>query len=309
VRDSYLVNAFAQDDVTIVPDRWHLIFGSKLEENSQSGFEYEPTGRLLWTPNDKNSAWLAVSRAVRTPARWEQDARISPEPVASPLVPLPIAPQARGNPDFASENLLAYEAGYRVKPSASLSLDLAAFVNSYDNLRGFDTGMPSFVATPVPHLLEPITVANSLDAESYGAEISANWQVNDHWRLSGSYSFLQLQVHQHGATNSANDDQEKMLEGSSPQHQAQLHSYWDITRNLQLNASVYFVDRLSAMHVPAYVRGDVGVTWMPRKNLKLSVVVQNIFDNRHPEFTSSGTTLVTGSEVPRTVYGQIEFRY
>ncbi|HSV15938.1 MAG TPA: TonB-dependent receptor, partial [Tepidisphaeraceae bacterium] len=309
VRDSYLVNGFIQDDLTVVPDRLHLIAGTKLEDNSQSGFEYQPSGRLLWTPNESNSAWLAVSRAVRTPARWEQDARISPIPSSSPLVPLPVAPQARGNPGFDSETLLAYEAGYRVKPSSTFSVDAAAFLNSYDNLRGFDTGAPSFIPTPVPHLLVPITVANSFYAESYGAELSANWQVNEHWRLAGSYSFLQVQAHQHKAASAANDDQERMLESSSPEHQAQLHSYWDITRDLQLNMSLYYVDRLSALNVPSYIRGDVGVTWTPRKNLVLSLVVQNVFDNHHPEFQSSGTTLVTSSEVPRTMYGQVVFRY
>ena len=59
------------------PERWKLILGSKFEHNDYTGFEYQPTARLLWTPSDKHSAWTAVSRAVRTPSRYDEDSEIN----------------------------------------------------------------------------------------------------------------------------------------------------------------------------------------------------------------------------------------
>ena len=51
-----------------------------------------------------------------------------------------------------------------------------------------------------------------------------------------------------------------------------------------MNASVYFVDRLAALNVPYYIRGDLGLTWTPKKNLEVSVGVQNLFDRRYYTF-------------------------
>jgi len=71
-QDTNLFSSFVQDDITLIPDKLHLILGSKFEHNDYTGFEIQPTARLLWTPNRQNSVWLSVSRAVRTPSRGER---------------------------------------------------------------------------------------------------------------------------------------------------------------------------------------------------------------------------------------------
>jgi iron complex outermembrane receptor protein len=308
-RDDYIVSGFIQDDFTLVPDRFHLIAGTKIEDNSSSGFEVQPSGRALWTPNERNTVWGAVSRAVRTPSRWEQDATIVSAPVANPAVPLPVQPVVVGTREFDSEELTAYELGYRVKPASAVSVDTSVFYNHYENIRGFEVGTPSFSATPVPHLALPVTVSNSFNAESYGAEIAGTWKVNDRWRLAASYSFLNINVHSKTPPNASNGPVANVYEHASPRNQAQFHSYLDITRNLQFNAGFYFVDSLSAIGVPYYIRTDLGLTWTPKKNLDVTVGVQNLFDNHHPEFAGTETTFTANTEVPRTVYGQIVFRY
>lgn len=308
-RNDYLASAFIQDDLTILPDRFHLIAGTKIEQNSSSGFEVQPSARALWTPSERHTVWGAVSRAVRTPARWEQDATIVSAPVAIPGLPFPAQPVVFGTRNFNSEELTAYELGYRVRPAPRLSVDTAIFYNAYDKLRGYELGTPSFAATPVPHLGQPVFVSNSFSAESLGVEIAGNWQVNERWRWAGSYSFLNTRVHTMTPPNPSNTPVRKLYEHSSPRHQAQVHSYLDITRNLQLNAGIYFVDTLSALNVPLFIRTDVGLTWTPRKNLELTIGVQNLFDNHHPEFVGTSTTFAANTEVPRTVYGQIVFRY
>jgi outer membrane receptor protein involved in Fe transport len=68
-----LFNIFGQDDITVVPDRLHLILGNKFEDNSLVQWEVEPNGRLLWTPAENQSVWAAVSRAARTPSLFELD--------------------------------------------------------------------------------------------------------------------------------------------------------------------------------------------------------------------------------------------
>jgi iron complex outermembrane receptor protein len=303
-RDDYLASAFVQDDLTVVPDRLHFIVGTKLEESSYSAFEAEPSGRLLLTPNDRNTFWGSISRAVRTPSRWEQDSRLlfGTMPTSAGL---PAEVDTFGEQGFSSEKLLAYELGYRMKASQSLSFDLSGFYNHYDHLRGGVNGQPVFVPAPTPHLQVPITLNNGLYGETFGAELAANWNISSRWRISASYSWIETQLHHDAGTANT---LETIYEGSSPRNQFQLHSYFDVTRNLELNTSLYYVDNLRTGDVPPYTRVDAGVTWRPREALSFSVGVQNIFDNRHPEFRSP-LFFDASTETPRTCYVRMELEY
>ncbi len=66
--DNYF-SYFVQDQITLEEDRWFFIGGSKFEHNPYTNFEYQPTVRLLCTPNKKCSLWAAVSRAVHMPTQ------------------------------------------------------------------------------------------------------------------------------------------------------------------------------------------------------------------------------------------------
>ena len=50
-----------------------------------------------------------------------------------------------------------------------------------------------------------------------------------------------------------------------------------------------------------------GMTWRPKKDVELSVGVQNLLDDRHPEFGSPFG--VASSEMQRAVYGQLLVRF
>ena len=56
--------------------------------------------------------------------------------------PLPVVESIFGSTQFGSEDLIAYEAGYRVQATSSVSLDLATFYNYYTNLRSAEPGTP-----------------------------------------------------------------------------------------------------------------------------------------------------------------------
>ena len=44
-------SGFIQDDIALVRDRLSFTVGTKVERNSFSGFEIQPSGRLAWTPD------------------------------------------------------------------------------------------------------------------------------------------------------------------------------------------------------------------------------------------------------------------
>ncbi len=58
---SDLLAAFLQDEITLAPDRFHLILGNKIENSDYSSLEFLPPARMIFTPDMINSLWAAVS--------------------------------------------------------------------------------------------------------------------------------------------------------------------------------------------------------------------------------------------------------
>ena len=177
-RTVHLVSGYVQDEWHIVPEKFSLTAGSKFEYNSFSGFEVQPTARFAWLPGEGQTVWGAISRAVRTPTRIDQDF-VAPNPSANPTP----SPFLLANPDFESEVLIAYELGYRIKPASNLSFDFAVYYNDYDNIRSVEPQSPSGL---------PVIFQNKLVATSYGGSAGVKWRIADWWRVDGSVSLLQI---------------------------------------------------------------------------------------------------------------------
>jgi len=297
-----LGNVFLQDDITLVRNRLHFTLGSKFEYNSLIGLEIEPSVRLLWTPTTQQTVWAAVSRATRTPALFNLDGRLNEAafPSGPPPAP-PVLVSLLGNPNLEAENLTAYELGYRIEPIERLSFDATAFYNVYGNLI---TEVPNATVFEGGHLLISSTWQNLDSGETYGVELSAQWQVLDCWRLAASYTFLHMQL---------GPDTSFPPESSSPQEQFQIRSYLDLPHNMEFNGAIYYIDQISTQSgatmvtIPSYVKLDLGLTWRPIKSLEIAIWGKDLLDNQHAEFPSQETTLIT--EIPRSVMARITWHF
>src|SRR6266852_6255460 len=175
-------SAFLQDEISLVDNRLRLTLGSKLEHNTFTGFEVEPNARLLWTLTPNQSVWTAVSRAVRTPALTEEGLRLNsavvPPATPSNPYPFPAVLAVFGSHQFSSEDLLAYEFGYRMQATRNLSLDIATFSNSYSNLRSAEPGTPFPECAPVPtDIVVPFVAANKMCGGTSFLELSQECKV------------------------------------------------------------------------------------------------------------------------------------
>ncbi len=303
-RTDQLFSAFVQDEIQIAPGRLALAAGSKFEHNDFTGFEFQPGIRGTWTPHHRHSLWAAVSRALRTPARSDQDQRktlgVSADSKGAPNLRVRI-----GDPSVRSEALRAHELGYRFLPSSTVSLDFATFYNVYGHLISYEPEPRFLESTPAPeHLVIPQYYSNRMHAESYGAEIAANWSVAHSWRLGGSYSWLRIELHR---DPSSGDTGAEKPEGENPRHQFQLHSHLELTRKLFLHTSLYYVSSLPARQTPAYTRVDARSGWRLTPALELSLVGQNLLDRRHPEFSSASSG--QSSEIVRSAYTKLTWRF
>lgn len=306
-RDDHLFSAFLQDEINLVKDKLSLTLGSKFEHNDYTGFEYQPRGSLTWTPASRHTLWAAVSRAVRTPTRAEEDAQIVVEafpPGTTALLPGLVT--LISNRDFDSEELLAYELGYRLQVLDTLILDLATFYNVYDHLRTFELGTSAFKPLLLPHRVIPFSADNKMDGETYGVELTTRWQALNWWRLEGSYTFLQIQMHPDGDSN----DSFSLLniERTNPHNQFSIRSLMDLPRNLEFDWGVRFVDNLPGHGVESYLAIDLRLGWKPNKNLEMSLVGQNLLDSHHLEWVD-WFYQPRGIEVEPGVYAKITWRF
>jgi iron complex outermembrane recepter protein len=298
-----LFESFVQDDITIVHDRLRVIAGSKLEHNNLSGGAVEPSLRLLWTPAERSTFWAGVSRATRTPSLFERDPRLN----VAVFQPAPSSPPVLisefGNPHAQNETLVAYEAGSRFEPTQRLSFDLAVFYNDYRDLLAPGSDPPQFELTPAPpHVLIASTFQNGQAARTYGAELAMQWRAADNWRLATSYTELRMHARP-----------DPTIDSQSPEEQTQLRSYIDLPRHLELNGSLAYVSSITepagatSVRVPAYLRMDLGIGCHPTDALEMSLWGQNLLHERHLEFASQETELLT--EIPRSVLARVTWRF
>jgi iron complex outermembrane recepter protein len=278
-------NIFFQEEMPLWRDDLRFYFGSKFMYYFFTGFEYQPTARLLWTINDKQVLWGAVSRAVRTPVRIEENADFLFPASQSPPVFLDLD---GGGRSLQSEDLLAFELGYRRQVNDRLSFEMATFYNIYHNL--IAANVVEFIPGVPPVELAPYR--NAQDAQTTGVELNWNWKVLDNWKIQGWYSFLYMQVGGNGGSS---------VPGNSPQNQAYLMSSWDLPFKMEFDLMPRFVQSLPAQGVPFYTTMDARLGWRPNDHWEFSIVGQNLLQAHHLEFVSQ-TTIV--SEVNRGVYGQ-----
>jgi iron complex outermembrane receptor protein len=305
----HMFSGFVQDEIDLLPQRVRLTLGTKVEYNQHSDFEFQPNARLIWTPNPHHSLWAAVSRAVRTSSRADRD--ISLDSVVLPAgapgnpFPAPLLVTLNGNPKFESEKLIAYEMGYRVRPTDRLTLDGTLFFNDYEKLRTSTPGTPFLNPLPFPHFVLPQTISNEADGVTFGGELAVDWRPIDTWRLQATYTYLRIQLH----NKTGNDPTAESDEKRSPQQQVSFRSSVDLRKDLELDLAVRYVDPLPDFHVSGYVALDARLGWKLLPGLEIAVAAQNLFDKRHPEFAPEGFLLIHTTESPRSVYGKITWTY
>jgi iron complex outermembrane receptor protein len=275
-----IVSVFAQDEIAIAADRLTATVGTKLERYTYTGVEVQPSVRLLWTPGIRHSLWTSLARAVRTPSRLERDLQLTGFLGSDPI---PTYVRITGNPDFESEELIGFEAGYRTNLTESLYFDVATFRNAHDRLEAFGTSSVLIESTPPPlRAVLAFPYANGVKGSSYGVEVAPTWRPLPSWQVRGFYSYLRIDA----SNRPGNMDTTAVAtyEGSSPRHQVQVQSMLDLRGRLELDATVRRVDSLPARRVQAYTSADVRLGWHMTDSVQAAVSGTNLLSASHAEF-------------------------
>ena len=303
-RSDQLFSAFIQDELTLIDDVLWFTLGSKFEYNDYSGFEVQPTARLMWAAHHQHRFWAAASRAVRTPSRLEHDTNIfsAVRPPSSPVIPV-VALFFQGDNQFDSEEVISFELGYRTTVIDNVSVDVTAFYNDYNDLRSIIINDPVF--NPDTGVFElSNTFMNDAKVQTYGLEISAVWQMLDWWRWDINYSLLRADF---GGENT------EFSTSRSPQQRVSLRSSMSPRQDMDLDILFRYVDRNKAIGffgdelINAYVSMDVRLAWRPNNEIELSLVGQNLLAGQHLEYRQE--TFTSPTEIKRGMYGKITWQF
>jgi iron complex outermembrane receptor protein len=302
-----IYSGFIQYELPIVRDKLTLTAGTKLEHNNFSGFEYEPSVRLLWTPTERQSFWAAVTRAVRTPSRQDQDVSfdifaglIS---LGTPPSPTPIYFEIQGNPKAKAEQLIGYEAGYRTQVNTKLYIDFTAFYNKNNGLEGFGPAVPS-QASPTAPVFFLLPYANIIEGHTVGAEIAPDWKITRWWQFRGSYSYLDMALKDMPGFKDVGNLLGTYV-GSSPRHSASFQSLFNLPKHFELDATYRYTSGLPQFTVGAYSTADVRLGWHFGEGLDFSIVGQNLLRPSHVEFGGDPGPLVG---IKRGAYAKVTWR-
>jgi len=295
-----VAGAFVQNEVTLWSGA-ELTLGTKLEHNSFTDLNVQPSARFTQRLGESTTLWGSVSRAINTPSYGDQGVRFE-IPATPPLRTLFAA-------DTSSDDteMIAYEIGFRTRPIDRISLDMAAFYNDYDGIVtysgqtfgdpadfGFDDGDPNTIDTVI--LLD-----NKRNAHAYGVEAAIDAEVTD--TLKGKFNATWQNVSLSGV-----DDP------STPKWKFNTRWFWKIRPNLTFVPTVSYVGDFTVPSlfdpdVPVgkindYVRVDAALHYQYADRWPtISVVGQNLTNRSHNEFIED--LVRPEAPVTRTWYLQI----
>jgi len=274
-RRLHWTNAFAQYERELAPDLT-LTLGGKVENNSYSGTEWMPSGRLAWRLSPRLLLWGAASRAVRTPSRVDVEFFLPAQP------PYVLA----GGPDFRSEIANTLELGLRAQASESLTYSLTLFGSRYTSLRNYRRLSDS-----------TIVLINAGQANVYGVEAWGRWQVSRDWTLQGGFTAL------HEGFSGANI--RAIAPGNDPPWQASLASTWALGGDVDLDVSLRRVAALRLTTVPAYHEAGARLAWRFAPGLEAALSGRNLLHAQHREFGAGADPIQVGRTVQLTLTARL----
>jgi iron complex outermembrane receptor protein len=298
-------SGFVQDEAKL-NRKTTLSLGTKIEHNDFSGWEYQPSARIAYTPTEQQTWWAAVSRAVRTPSIGEIDSTtvLNAMPGQGGV---PVLVSLVGNHDYDAETVVSSELGWRYAPSNRWYLDVATFYNHYVGLRGAAALAPAVVVGPPMYVNQTVEQGNDYSATTGGLELSTHWTATPKWSLDGAYALYTESFHL--TTPGGNQLGDGAAGGdSAPLHQFSIRSQWDLAKHFEFDTTAYYVGGLQETpRIAPYARLDMRLGWKPNAHTEYSIGGTNLTNQNHVE--GIDTPYALASEIRRAFYAKATFKF
>jgi iron complex outermembrane receptor protein len=257
---------FAHDTFSLVPEHVHVTVGAQALHTNFSGWEVQPTVRAAWTPTPRTTGWAAVSRAVRTPIRVDEDLTFV----------LGNTPLFFGNDNLKSERVIAYELGTRFRLNERLAVTVSGFLNAYNDVRSYESTTSTFRALPW-------TFGNTTNVDSSGFESLVLFQPTAWMFVKATYRYLEFELTKDPGSG---DFQNGLYEANDARHVGMLTWRLDLPRDVELDLVARGASRIPNPAAEGYVTLDARVAWHPRSNWELALIGRNLAEPQHREFNT-----------------------
>lgn len=253
-------NLFAMGELNLT-EALEMTLGVRQEHNAFTGMETLPTVRFSWKHSADNLSWLALSRAVRAPSRFDRDAHYGLGPNGPWYV--------QGGPNFVSEVANVLELGHRGEVQEKFSYSLTTYYHDWNRLRS---------ATAIP-----VEYVNDISGPVYGFEMWANLQIVPRWQLTAGGTRLYKDLHlAPGSQDPVGVDNVTLANDAD--YYGQIRSTLKITDRQVLQVAVRYMGELPDQQVPSYTSIDIHYALQLHPSLRLTTMVHNAADRVHYEY-------------------------
>ena len=316
-RTVHWTSLFAQDEFRVT-DRLRLIAGTKLEHNSDAGWEWQPSARTAFDAGRLGFFWGAVSRAVRTPSRAYTSTVARRQVDTGQDAPVPAVANFLGDPDLDSESMLAYELGWRKQLGETVGLDVALFEQDYDDLVYTRVKQPELsggVDVP-PHLELDSEVVNGAEMRARGVETVLELRPRPWVRIQASYTWLDLDLLDAPMDPAQGDMAVSFFNNNSedsPRHTGFVRvglapsPTWSADLGFRVSSALDDVPDEQAVYrfpIEGVRELQARLAWRPDPAVEVSLLGRNLIDDGRVDLEDR-TDIYPAAEIPRQIFLQL----
>lgn len=205
------------------------------------------------------------------------------------------------NPDLDKETMTAYEVGIYKQFGDKLSVDIAGFINNYNNL----------IESRINQTEGTFTYGNLTKARIWGIEASLGYHPTPAWNFSAAFTYMNAKnlSYEEGEdpTRDANPDPEWLP--MRPEYTASASATWQANKNLSLNLNGRYVSEYKAVNFytsnwdvfpGGFIVMNAGLKYQFSKNISTSFLCKNIMNEQYEEaewFRAPGRSFVLGMDL------------
>ncbi len=295
---------YFNDQITLIPNELSLLVGARYEKNDFTDTEFQPDLRLVWNFAADQSIWASLSKAVRVPALSSHNAIINTfgvtqnDPQFGGLYPSVVVVDATDN-SVKSEEITSFDIGYRRLHGNKWRYELNAYYNDFDNIESLNSNFPTCEPSGQPFstecflpeaqtqyieiLLDHSLTKNDIFGKTYGAELSAQWNVNTALQFKLAYSYHNRSIKSR-FDDLASIDNADRINRKDPNNMFNVLANYQYNDKFDMSFWLRYVDELEYLNVNDYVNADVRFSWQFNPTLTLTLAGKNILKDNYQEY-------------------------
>ena len=285
-RTTSMKSFFINDELVLLDGLLRVIGGVKVERNSYTGWEYQPSARIVASDDDW-AVWVAASKSVRTPNDIENGLTWNRKGSGwcSAFPDICMVTQT-GDGRAQSEDVYTYEIGGRLRPTKNSLIEVAAFKTKYKGVLDWwqdKTNWANNVANK--QTIEYLT--NVLNGDADGVEANFRYQPWQWMTLKGSYTYLHQYYDDSPIKDGGTIWTVRSNGGQDPRNRFHMGVSLNPHETLELDANLYYTGSFREGDILTNHRLDVRIGWKPVDALEISAVGQDLFKYQHQENTNN----------------------